>query len=197
MSEVRSDERSTRSPHDVVLNEEQRGSVSFYFSPENHEGEPWPLDEPVTIRVVNGELEIGGAWLHSDGEWATFPELQATKHLLDKEEGVDPESLAKQTGSRPAGERFYLAAMELESHRPMDLIDGPYLNVRVDSNVKMPLGSGEPRQYRILVRATDPPLFHDDLKDIIAIAEKYELEASSTAAGIVLTAQGNPPDDED
>jgi len=58
----------------VILNEAQREAVSFYFSPDNHEGEAWPVNEPCTIEVLNGELVINDTYLHTDGEWATFPE---------------------------------------------------------------------------------------------------------------------------
>lgn len=59
---------------DVVLNEAQRAALSFYFSLENQEGEPMPLDEPYTIEVHNGQLVVNYAYLHTDGEWATFPQ---------------------------------------------------------------------------------------------------------------------------
>lgn len=57
---------------EVILNPKQREAVSWYFNPENHDGEEWPLNEPVQIEVDRGELVLGGAYLHEDGEWATF-----------------------------------------------------------------------------------------------------------------------------
>lgn len=58
----------------VVLNERQRGAVSWYFDPDNEDGEPWPLDEPVYVDVVDGQLVLNDCYLHSDGEWATYSE---------------------------------------------------------------------------------------------------------------------------
>lgn len=60
---------------DLRLNEEQRAAVSWFFSPENHDGEPWRLDEPVDVDVGDdGQLRLSGCYLHTDGEWATFPQ---------------------------------------------------------------------------------------------------------------------------
>lgn len=61
----------------IVLNEAQREAVSFYFSSENEEGEPWPLTEPVDIDVRDGQLVFNDCYLHSDGEWATYAEPSA------------------------------------------------------------------------------------------------------------------------
>lgn len=58
----------------VTLNAAQRDAVSFYFSGDNHEGEPWPLDEPVDIEVIDGQLVINTVYLHADGNWATWVE---------------------------------------------------------------------------------------------------------------------------
>lgn len=66
----------------IVLNEIQRAAVSWYFDPANYEGEPWPLDEPVEIDVRNGELYLGGCYLHPDGEWAMFSEEWPVNWIL-------------------------------------------------------------------------------------------------------------------
>lgn len=59
----------------VVLNTMQRNAVSWYFNEENTEGDPWPLNEPVEIEVIEGQLVLNSGYLHRDGEWATFPEI--------------------------------------------------------------------------------------------------------------------------
>lgn len=56
----------------IALNDAQRAAISFWFSPDNHEGEPWPVDEPITLKKDRGELVLGGCYLHPDGHWATF-----------------------------------------------------------------------------------------------------------------------------
>lgn len=59
---------------EVVLNAAQRAAVSWYFSEDNTEGDEWPLDSPVQIDVRGGQLLINDIYLHSDAEWATYPE---------------------------------------------------------------------------------------------------------------------------
>lgn len=58
----------------IVLNEVQRAALSYYFDPDNDEGDPLPLDEPIQFKKIFGQLYMNGAYLHGDGEWATFPD---------------------------------------------------------------------------------------------------------------------------
>jgi hypothetical protein len=69
----------------VVLNEAQRGAVSWYFDPDNEDGEPWPLDEPVEIEVVGEELTLNGVFLHPDGEWGTMPWRESGSYKAQQE----------------------------------------------------------------------------------------------------------------
>lgn len=191
----------------VVLNEEQRLALHHYFDPENVEGEPWPLDEPAFILVLNGELCINATWLHSEGHWATFPEKQTTQHLLDESHQL-PSHLIEVWLTDPRFARFVSAAQAIMHIRPVDMIDGPYLNVRIDANVRKDergniasakidgVDTHGPRDYRLLVRATDPPLYHSDIKQIMDVAEQFSLEVAMTAAGLVITAEGDPPDED-
>jgi hypothetical protein len=55
---------------DVILNVVQRDALSWYFNNDNHDGDDWPLADPVSIVVRDGLLCVGGCWLWSDGEWS-------------------------------------------------------------------------------------------------------------------------------
>jgi hypothetical protein len=59
--------------HDVLLNERQRDTLSWYFNNTNDDGEPIPYDEPITFDVVDGQLVVNGNYLNSDGEWGGEP----------------------------------------------------------------------------------------------------------------------------
>jgi hypothetical protein len=65
----------------VKLNREQCVALSVLLDPtEPLEGEA--MTYPVEVRVVYGtkqrpwQLVVNGCYLHTDGEWATFPEGQ-------------------------------------------------------------------------------------------------------------------------
>ncbi len=61
-------------PTIVKLNCFQRDTLSWYFNPENHEGDDWPTEPAeLQIEIVDGNLRIDGVWLLPDGSWATFP----------------------------------------------------------------------------------------------------------------------------
>lgn len=57
----------------LILNAAQCEALSWYFDSENEEGgDQWHYGEPVDIEVDRGILVINGAYLHKNGEWATF-----------------------------------------------------------------------------------------------------------------------------
>lgn len=57
------------------LNPAQRSAVSWFFNTNNRDGEKWEWDEPVQFYVSpDGQLQINGNWLHTNGEWATHPQ---------------------------------------------------------------------------------------------------------------------------
>lgn len=60
---------------EIPLTMEQRESISYLFNLDNHEGEPWYPDEPMTLEMNDkGEICINECWLHKDGNWATYSE---------------------------------------------------------------------------------------------------------------------------
>lgn len=64
----------------VTLNPVQREALSWHMSPENQDGEPFDENQKFELHVAvspvteQAQLCVNGAWLHSDGEWATFLE---------------------------------------------------------------------------------------------------------------------------
>lgn len=57
------------------LNIAQQEGLSYYLSKENrelHDNDPSTVE--VTVKVEHGQVNLHGAFLHSDGEFATWPE---------------------------------------------------------------------------------------------------------------------------
>lgn len=57
----------------IILNNEQRAALSWFFSPDNKDGEPQPEGEPYEIIVYRNRLIINGGRLCTDGEWEAVP----------------------------------------------------------------------------------------------------------------------------
>ncbi len=62
-------------PDTVTLNQAQRMALSHYFQDNlpMEQAKPWPSVADVKIVIDQGQLYIDGAYLHPDGEWATYP----------------------------------------------------------------------------------------------------------------------------
>ena len=64
----------------IRLNEVQRKALSDYFNPDiSLGGEPFDENQEFEIHATlvddgTTTLQVNGAFLHTDGEWATFPE---------------------------------------------------------------------------------------------------------------------------
>lgn len=56
----------------MKLNAAQQASLHILLDPAN----PFDTDAgaDVEVDIVGGQLVVNGAYLHSDGEWATYPE---------------------------------------------------------------------------------------------------------------------------
>ena len=73
---------TSTSLHTVSLTPAQRYALVYYFrdhAPEEQHPEDWSKTdaEDVEILVEDGQLRIDGCYLHSDGEWATYPDSGA------------------------------------------------------------------------------------------------------------------------
>lgn len=50
------------------LNRRQQDALRLFFDV------PADYSDTIEVRVEGGQLVVDGAYLHSDGEWATYPE---------------------------------------------------------------------------------------------------------------------------
>jgi hypothetical protein len=71
----------------AALNLAQREALAHWMEQGTQgvpiEGEEYPVQDPIEFGEENGQFTLNGVFLHSDGEWATFPEAaQATTYTL-------------------------------------------------------------------------------------------------------------------
>lgn len=57
---------------DVILNAAQREALSWFFNPDNQEGEPFIEGGAIEFRVERGIAFVCGAYLWPDGEWGSY-----------------------------------------------------------------------------------------------------------------------------
>lgn len=71
----------------VILNAAQREALSWFFNPDNDEGEPFIEGEAIDFKVDKGIPFVCGAYLWPDGEWATYhPKGSQARRKLSPEE---------------------------------------------------------------------------------------------------------------
>jgi hypothetical protein len=75
LREVRKSDKSRsrwarREQRRVKLNAEQQGALSMYLQETDFQ----LIGEPIEVRIEHRQLLVNGLYLHSDGEWATYPE---------------------------------------------------------------------------------------------------------------------------